>query len=248
MNKKLIRLTESDLHKIVKKSLKRALSETADHNMAVDDKKYFDSDESWKAKKYQDERDKFLTNPNYVGTPSLYDPMNYKEVEDFVDDEEDGTYKRWMDEIGYEGATNNDSVYNIKGDFHKLANKQREHLLNQQTKPWLHNESKNMNKKLVRLTESDIHRIVKESVNKILNEIGDTPRGNFALNAIKGRRAAKHYRTNMGANAEAENNKVFRMADDTAWKNYQKNPKLGYNNYAGYRYGFDKGAEKYGKA
>lgn len=35
--------------------------------------------------------------------------------------------------------------------------------------PWK-NESKNMNKKLIRLTESDLHRIVKESVNKILNE------------------------------------------------------------------------------
>ena len=31
------------------------------------------------------------------------------------------------------------------------------------------NESKNMNKKLIRLTEQDLHRIVKESVNKILN-------------------------------------------------------------------------------
>ena len=29
----------------------------------------------------------------------------------------------------------------------------------------------NMNKKLIRLTESDLHRIVKESVNKILNEM-----------------------------------------------------------------------------
>jgi hypothetical protein len=28
-----------------------------------------------------------------------------------------------------------------------------------------------MNKKLIRLTESDLHRIVKESVNKILNEV-----------------------------------------------------------------------------
>lgn len=28
-----------------------------------------------------------------------------------------------------------------------------------------------MNKKLIRLTESDLHRIVKESVNKVLNEI-----------------------------------------------------------------------------
>ena len=32
------------------------------------------------------------------------------------------------------------------------------------------NESKNMNKKLIRLTESDLHRIVKESVDKILME------------------------------------------------------------------------------
>lgn len=104
-----------------------------------------------------------------------------------------------------------------------------------------------MAKKLIRLTENDLHRIVSESVNKILNEIGDTPRGNFALNAVRGRRAAKQYRTNMGANAKAENNKVMGMADDASWSNYQKNPKLGYKNEAGYRYGFDKGVEKYGK-
>ena len=34
-----------------------------------------------------------------------------------------------------------------------------------------------MNKKLIRLTEGDLHKIVKESVNKILSEIGDTSRG-----------------------------------------------------------------------
>ena len=28
-----------------------------------------------------------------------------------------------------------------------------------------------MNKKLIRLTESDLHRVVKESVNKVLNEV-----------------------------------------------------------------------------
>lgn len=105
-----------------------------------------------------------------------------------------------------------------------------------------------MKQNVIRLTESDLHRIVKESVSKILNEIGDTPRGNFALNAVRGRRAAKQYRTNMDTNAKAENNKVMGMADDTAWSNYQKNPKLGYKNDAGYSYGFDKGVEKYGKA
>ena len=30
-----------------------------------------------------------------------------------------------------------------------------------------------MNKKLIRLTEQDLHRIVKESVNRVLNEIND---------------------------------------------------------------------------
>lgn len=28
----------------------------------------------------------------------------------------------------------------------------------------------NMNKKLIRLTESDLHRIIKETINKVLNE------------------------------------------------------------------------------
>lgn len=32
------------------------------------------------------------------------------------------------------------------------------------------NESKNMNKKLIRLTESDLHKIVRESVKRVLNE------------------------------------------------------------------------------
>lgn len=35
------------------------------------------------------------------------------------------------------------------------------------------NESKNMDKKLIRLTESDLHRIVKESVHKILKETSE---------------------------------------------------------------------------
>lgn len=52
------------------------------------------------------------------------------------------------------------------------------------------NESKNMNKKLIRLTESDLHKIVKESVNKIINEIGDSPKGQFMLGRVY-RRAEK---------------------------------------------------------
>lgn len=90
-------------------------------------------------------------------------------------------------------------------------------------------------------------RSVKESIDRRLNEIGDTPRGNFALNAVRGRRAAKRWRTNMGVNDRAENDRVMGMADDIAWKNFKNNRSLGYNNEAGYRYGFDKGVEKYTK-
>lgn len=45
-------------------------------------------------------------------------------------------------------------------------------------------------KKLIRLTEADLHRIVKESVNNVLNEIGDTERGQYML----GRLGARKYR------------------------------------------------------
>lgn len=107
------------------------------------------------------------------------------------------------------------------------------------------NTEQYMNKKLIRLTEQDLHKIVKESVNRILNEIGDTPMGNFALNAVRGRRAAKRYRANMGLNDRTENDRVMGMAGDTAYKNYCNNKNLGLNNYASYRYGFDKGIEKY---
>lgn len=56
-----------------------------------------------------------------------------------------------------------------------------------------------MNKRLIRLTESDLHRIVKESVNRVLNEIGDTPKGQYMLGRVAGRgreRAADYARAN----------------------------------------------------
>lgn len=44
-------------------------------------------------------------------------------------------------------------------------------------------------KKRRHLTESDLHRIVKESVNKIINEIGDTQRGQWMLGRLKNRQS-----------------------------------------------------------
>jgi hypothetical protein len=49
----------------------------------------------------------------------------------------------------------------------------------------------NRNKKKIRLTESDLHNIIKESVNKILNEIGDTSNGQYLLGKLAQRQLHK---------------------------------------------------------
>ena len=42
-------------------------------------------------------------------------------------------------------------------------------------------------KRIVRLTESDLHRLVETSVRRALNEIGDTQRGQYMLGRVAGR-------------------------------------------------------------
>ena len=61
-----------------------------------------------------------------------------------------------------------------------------------------------MNKKLIRLTEGDLHRIVKESVKKVLNEIGGTPEGQKLLGSLHAR---KQYRDG------DESNDIYRYAE-----------------------------------
>ena len=45
-----------------------------------------------------------------------------------------------------------------------------------------------MKKNLVRLTESDLHRIIKESVKRIINEVGNTPEGQRQLGRLANRK------------------------------------------------------------
>lgn len=59
-----------------------------------------------------------------------------------------------------------------------------------------------MKNRLIRLTESDLHRIVKESVNKILNEYGNTPEGQFMLGRL-GERNKKIYGDDRGVDQYA---------------------------------------------
>ena len=46
-----------------------------------------------------------------------------------------------------------------------------------------------MKKKLIRLTEGDLHRIVKESINAILNEVGETESGQELLGRLAARKS-----------------------------------------------------------
>ncbi len=41
-----------------------------------------------------------------------------------------------------------------------------------------------MNKKLIRLTESDLHRIVKEATNRVISELFDTQKGKDMQNRL----------------------------------------------------------------
>ena len=45
-----------------------------------------------------------------------------------------------------------------------------------------------MAKRLIRLTEGDLHKIIKESVSKILNEVGNTPGGQRQLGRLANRK------------------------------------------------------------
>ena len=104
------------------------------------------------------------------------------------------------------------------------------------------NESKNMNKKLIRLTESDLHKIVKESVNKIINEIGDTEKGQDALGQVRGR-ADKRSKLLGGAIG----NKYRKISHDAQEKAYSQGEKHGFDIYdpnGAYDKGISKGYEK----
>ena len=41
------------------------------------------------------------------------------------------------------------------------------------------------------MTDGQLNKIIKESVKNILKEIGDTPKGQFALGAVRGRALAR---------------------------------------------------------
>ena len=49
-----------------------------------------------------------------------------------------------------------------------------------------------MNNNRIKLTESQLHEIIKESVKNVLNEIGDTPQGQYMLGRLKQNKLYNH--------------------------------------------------------
>lgn len=82
-------------------------------------------------------------------------------------------------------------------------------------------------KQVIRLTESDLHKVISESVKKVLKEIGDTKRGQFKLGRVT--RKASNRATDAEARGDIDkakkydniaNNANSREADDGRWFQY----------------------------
>jgi hypothetical protein len=83
-------------------------------------------------------------------------------------------------------------------------------------------------KQLIRLTEGDLHRVVKESVKNILTEIGDTARGQYMLGKLAQKKGEDRPENGKLGKMRKEKglNPIFKYADKQ-----QKNHKLGHDHY-----------------
>lgn len=88
------------------------------------------------------------------------------------------------------------------------------------------NQRTNMNKKLIRLTEGDLHRIVKESVNRLLNEIGDTKRGQYMLGRLKNKQSNGGGKFRRGINYNDAGDYAYKVNGNSYSDDYQQ----GYEN------------------
>ena len=102
-----------------------------------------------------------------------------------------------------------------------------------------------MNKKLIRLTESDLHRFIKESVNEVLNEIGDSEKSHEYLGTISGYyeaqgnsdKANRAYNLSTRLQKNRNNGQLYDPNSEESASEYRR------NSYA-YTNGFDKGWDK----
>lgn len=71
-------------------------------------------------------------------------------------------------------------------------------------------------KRTIKLTESDLHRIILESVKMAINEIGDTPDGQYDLGRAAGRRYWRGITANDQESAISNNEYADKIASHAA--------------------------------
>ena len=106
-------------------------------------------------------------------------------------------------------------------------------------------------KQIVRLTEGDLHRIIRKCVNEALNEVGNTEKGQWLLGAVRGRAAARpryHNHPYNSVNGRRKQDRINNMANDEAWANKrdyrgEELRKMDDAHNQGYLYGYTKGIE-----
>lgn len=99
-------------------------------------------------------------------------------------------------------------------------------------------------KKTIKLTESDLHRIIMESVKQVINEIGDTDEGQYDLGCAAARRHWISITSNDREEADRNSEYADRIASHAALN--MPNIKIGKN----FDYGFEdylKGKQKSAK-
>lgn len=182
--KKRIRLTESDLHRIVKESVNRMLKEVSLKGKSGEEYSlHGDNFDSWgtlaKLRKHQ------LNTPNRIMTGREKD-----------------AYKR-DDDNSMQSMIDFALMNNIRGSranrLVDIADKTSDYIskdIINNYDPKVESKQHNGNKHTVRSSEANLHRIVKESVKKIINEVGDTNRGQYMLGRLAAKKnAAKYYNT-----------------------------------------------------
>lgn len=168
MNKNKIRLTESQLHKLVKNSLKSFINEGGNLTWKDDDgRMHTNSQDNW----YDIEGATFVWHGEWSDAEIYFDYNGEQYVINATDAEDCLWYifKEYCeknnlnpdehsdDEIWYNFAKN--EGYNVLLD------------LGPYNESYTMNESKYMNKNKIRLTESQLHRVIRESVKQALSEL-----------------------------------------------------------------------------
>lgn len=150
MNKELIRLTESDLHKIVEESAKRIMKEVALKGKSGKTYSLHGTDpESWAVMSRVRGKNSYIPNT----------PQHYHACRD-----EDNWIE--LDDKAHPNLRSRKNANRINAMMNRIDDKSKD---------------------IMAANESKLSRIVKESVNRILNEIGDTAKGQYMLGRLQGR-------------------------------------------------------------